>query len=383
MSLWKSWQSRQPGYIDFSKPSLLAGYPDGQSWNNLPGMYTPMGLKDLNGNPIQSTLPTAQNQPNFKRPSWMLTQSQMDEMQRKYGQPPPPPQKNKMTGYEAAGLIVGGMGVVNNLLDQREYRDQAEEAKKYGYTDSAYGSYTPSFSRGYQETNRKNPATNYSFAQFAGQTLAPSYGYAQLGGVLMPSEPTGAYEMDVFNQLPQPDMSSYNVESNNVVTEEEPPKKINPKAGQISFTHNNPLNVHYGNFAKRYGGVKGSDDAGGNVAIFKDLQTGIKANTDLLFGSSYANLPISKARNKWVSGNPNVSNYSTKAIVKEMGKDVPLTQLTPKEKDKLFKLFAKWEGDQAYNLIKDIQIFEEGGEYELTDEEINQILKNGGQIEYL
>lgn len=300
------------------------------------------------------------------------------------------PKKPKMTGYEYAGLAVGAMGVANSILSQSEQQKQIEKAKRYGYTDSAYGSYTPSFSRGYQEINRKNPATNYSYPQFAGTTVAPLYGFAQEGGVLMPQSPMGAYEMDAFNMMPQPiiEQNEYDKNAPISTTEQlyENTKRvlnIKPEAGEISYTHNNPLNVHYGSFASKYGGLKGSDDAGGNVAVFPDLRTGIKANTDLLFGPAYVNLPISKARNKWVKGNPNTPDNTSKQIVKEMGKDVPLAQLTPKEKDKLFKLFAKFEGKQAYNLIKDMPVFEEGGEYELDDEQIKQILKNGGRIEYL
>jgi hypothetical protein len=503
MSFWRSWQSKQPGFIDFSQTSsLLTGQPKKSEWSGWSNMYTPTGLKDLSGNPIQSTLPAAQPETAFKKPDWMLDQNQIDKLKLNSAWAyQKTPEKPKMSGYQKASMIVGGMGMANNILSQSEYRKQQQAAKKFSYTDSAYGSYTPSFSRGYQETNRKNPATNYSYPQFAGQMMAPAYGFAQEGGVLMPSEPMGAYEMDVFNQMPQPNVappvaapvssepksgnvsaghfsgvnplakntwnevnsqfqglkflgiwgdekhqksvSDHNtgdaldigitgLEQGTTIAQKligeakdknikyiiwnkqiwnpsisnqwrpyngsnphtdhvhvsfnrdfEAPAQIDPNAGQVSFTHNNPLNVHYGDFAKGYGGAKGAPDGNGNVAIFKDLRTGLKANTDLLFGPNYNNLTISQARNKWVHGNPNQFSSSTPDIVKSMGKDVPLAQLTPQEKDKLFKQFAKWEGKQAYNLIKDTPIFQEGGEYELDDNQIQEILKNGGQIQYL
>jgi hypothetical protein len=131
---------------------------------------------------------------------------------------------------------------------------------------------------------------------------------------------------------------------------------------QISSSHNNPLNVHYGNFASQYGAQSGADDAGGKVARFPDLQTGIRANKDLLFGPRYNTLTISQARNKWVSGNSNTPNNSTPHIVKAMGGDKRLADLTPSERDKLFKEFARWEGSQGYNTIKNMTLFKNGGQ---------------------
>jgi murein DD-endopeptidase MepM/ murein hydrolase activator NlpD len=161
---------------------------------------------------------------------------------------------------------------------------------------------------------------------------------------------------------------------------------------QISLTHNNPMNIHYGSFAEQYGGVPGADDAGGKVAKFPDFETGLRANKDLLFGPAYNTLTIEEARNKWVSGNTDTPNESTKHIIKEMGGNKPMSQLTAQEKDKLFKLFTKWEGSQAYGKIKNMRLFEEGGEidsyneggeYELTENEIRNILANGGDVEFI
>lgn len=131
---------------------------------------------------------------------------------------------------------------------------------------------------------------------------------------------------------------------------------------EASYSHNNPMNVHYGNFAAQYGAKPGVDDTGGKVAIFPDLETGIRANKDLMFGPGYNNLTISQARNKWVTGNSEKFSNSTSHIVKAMGGDRRLADLNSAEKDKLFKEFAKWEGKQGYNLIKDRQLFDDGGQ---------------------
>lgn len=143
------------------------------------------------------------------------------------------------------------------------------------------------------------------------------------------------------------------------------------KSTQVSVSHNNPLNIHYGNFAKKYGAKPGTADSNGNVAMFPTFEDGVKANIDLLFGPSYINLTIAEARNRWVTGNKNKYTNSTNYIVKEMGGNKKLNELTIAEREKLFKQFAKWEGKQGYNLIKDKRIFngefEEGGEIDMNN----------------
>jgi hypothetical protein len=161
--------------------------------------------------------------------------------------------------------------------------------------------------------------------------------------------------------------------------------------GDIALSHNNPLNIHHGEFTSQYGGKKGSKDAGGFVSMFPDIQTGLKAATDLLFGPSYSNLTISQARNKWVSGDVTKSNNSTPDIVKGMGGDKLLSSLSPSERENLIKQFAKWESKQAYNKISNMKIFADGGSvsykegdvYELTEDQIKNILSSGGDVEFL
>lgn len=162
--------------------------------------------------------------------------------------------------------------------------------------------------------------------------------------------------------------------------------------GDIALSHNNPLNIHHGEFTSNYGGVKGAKDAQGFVSKFPDFETGVRAAQDLLFGPSYSNLTISQARNKWVSGNPNQSNSSTSDIVKAMGGDKAISELTPAERQNLIKQFAKWESKQAYEKLNSMKSFanggsvmqyESGGIYELTEDEIKNILASGGEVEFL
>lgn len=166
----------------------------------------------------------------------------------------------------------------------------------------------------------------------------------------------------VTNIIPPP-MVSNNVPT--VININQPLKKAKTTGlgTEVSSTHNNPLNIHFSKFAKKYDGLKGANDVGGNVAVFPSLETGIQAGKDLLFGKTYNNLTITQARNKWVTGSPDRQSDSSISILKEMKVSpyTKLSELTPAQKDKLFKQFAKWEGRQGYNTIKNIPLFEYGG----------------------
>jgi hypothetical protein len=168
-------------------------------------------------------------------------------------------------------------------------------------------------------------------------------------------------------------------------------RSAQPAQGDIALTHNNPLNIHHGEFTTQYGGKQGSKDSGGYVSMFPDFQTGVKAATDLLFGPQYSNLTISQARNKWVTGSPDKTNSSTSDIVKSMGGDKVLADLSPAEREKLIKEFARWESKQAYQKLSGMKLFADGGSvsyregdiYELTEDEIQSILSSGGDVEFL
>ena len=159
---------------------------------------------------------------------------------------------------------------------------------------------------------------------------------------------------------------------------------------------NNPLNIHYGDFTKQYGATLGGQDNGGYIAAFPNPKTGVKAAKDLLMGGGYAGsgLTISQARNKWVSGDPNVTNPSTADIVRSMGGDKKLIDLSPEEFNKLLIQFAKWENSKSPDIIKrysfkeggevnTMNTYNEGEEYELTEDEIRDILNNGGDVQFI
>jgi len=174
------------------------------------------------------------------------------------------------------------------------------------------------------------------------------------------------------------------------------PKEKNSTGSVDPTVTNNPLNIHYGDFTKKYNATVGGEDNGGYIAAFPTPEVGVKAAKDLLMGGGYAGagLTIAQARNKWVSGNPNITNPSTPDIVKSMGGDKKLTELTSKEINNLLIQFAKWENSKSPDIIKRYS-FEEGGEtnapnnynegeeYELTEDEIREILNNGGNVKFI
>lgn len=70
--------------------------------------------------------------------------------------------------------------------------------------------------------------------------------------------------------------------------------------GSVSWRHNNPGNIKFGNFAKKYGATKGQAGTdGGSFAIFPDVETGKEAIADLLRSRNYIGLSVDSAMKRW------------------------------------------------------------------------------------
>lgn len=139
-------------------------------------------------------------------------------------------------------------------------------------------------------------------------------------------------------------------------------KKSSSISKLSNLDHNNPGNIHFGDFSEEYGGRPGRKDADGKVAVFPTMEAGVKAMNDLLFGPAYSNLTISQARNKWVNGNPNISTTSTNYIVNALGGDFRLSELSAAQRKKLFSEFVKWEDRSVYGNLKERGlVFKHGG----------------------
>ena len=299
-----------------------------------------------------------------------------------------------------ASILTAGLFGLGDILQKNNLQQASRRFQiRSGMTDSYFPVVPNLTSRGTTEINTGEMFPNLRVpVQFPGNPYAsinrqPYFGMAQ-EGALIPKVPYDVPEINIpvipsFNYTMGTDVYSNKEETSsmNPLAESSSVNIVNSDTNaEISFTHNNPLNIHYGDFARKYGGTKGHPDSDGNVAIFQNIDTGITAARDLLFGPTYRNLTISQARKRWVGGPSNsVSN-----IVKAMGGDKLLSSMTVEEREKLIKEFARWEGKQAYNLLKNMDLkpylkdeYREGGEYDLTDDEIDYILANGGEIEYL
>jgi len=158
---------------------------------------------------------------------------------------------------------------------------------------------------------------------------------------------------------------------------------------------NNPHTTHvHISFFRQWGAEKGAYDNKGHVAKFKSLDEGWDAHKKLLSGPDYSDFTIEQARNKWVTGDPNKITDSSKFILKELGvgANLKIRDLTQDQFNKLASLFVKYEDNILYKKMKDLKkyfelggevSYNEGEEYDLTEDEIRQILENGGDIEYI
>jgi hypothetical protein len=92
--------------------------------------------------------------------------------------------------------------------------------------------------------------------------------------------------------------------------------------GSISINNNNPGNIEYGEYAKKYGAKQGTerpDIKGRYYANFPSVGAGIQAQKDLLTSKNYRNLTIEKALNRWITGDPNKQGEYSKRIANMFG----------------------------------------------------------------
>jgi hypothetical protein len=104
--------------------------------------------------------------------------------------------------------------------------------------------------------------------------------------------------------------------------------------GSRSDKNNNPGNIKYGAFAKKYGAKQDAD----GFAVFPDSNTGHTAMQDLLTGGTYKNLPVSGAITKWTGGKP----YSLTGLGDLQGKKV--SDLSPDELGTVMNYMKQGEG---------------------------------------
>jgi hypothetical protein len=97
--------------------------------------------------------------------------------------------------------------------------------------------------------------------------------------------------------------------------------------------NNNPGNIKYGKFAKKYGAKADKD----GFAIFPDRQVGLKAMKDLLKSDSYKNLSVKDAIHKWTDKQP--YRYNLGYI-----SDKKVSELDPEELEQTMSTMQRGEG---------------------------------------
>ena len=115
------------------------------------------------------------------------------------------------------------------------------------------------------------------------------------------------------------------------------------KGGSRSWRNKNPGNLRFGDYAKRHGAI-GADKGG--FAIFPTLKEGREAQEKLLFeGKNYKNLNLSDAINRWAPPSENdTGTYQKRMLDAVSGKNVPMSQYSPAERQTILAAMQKHEG---------------------------------------
>lgn len=106
--------------------------------------------------------------------------------------------------------------------------------------------------------------------------------------VSMETAPIPMESFDYENFTPQPFYQEYEEDV--------------PRGGTIAVSHNNPGNIKFGKFASKYGARVGrfsTERDGSRFAVFPDVETGLKAQRDLLVSKNYRGLTVDQAMRRW------------------------------------------------------------------------------------
>ena len=118
------------------------------------------------------------------------------------------------------------------------------------------------------------------------------------------------------------------------------------EGGTLSWRSNNPGNIKFGDFARKYGAIQGSKATdGGYFSIFPDEETGKQAMKDLLKAPSYQNLSIEDAMRRW-------SNKGYGAEIYKRGISMPMSKLNDQQLSELTDAMVKREGWKEGKTLK-------------------------------
>jgi len=134
--------------------------------------------------------------------------------------------------------------------------------------------------------------------------------------------------------------------------------RIERRTGTRNWRNNNPGNIEFGDFARRYGAI-GTD---GRFAIFPTYETGRRAKEALLFEtSSYSNLTIAQAITRYAPPTENNTTAYINTVANSIGVDpnTPLQNLTPQQRQIMLNSMERVEGFRPGN----VQVIEPGQTY--------------------
>lgn len=160
---------------------------------------------------------------------------------------------------------------------------------------------------------------------------------------IMPSNPSNPWWMNPISnvtpyQSPVGDVVSLIPEQTTSVNT--PPNSTNQSLAQ---RNNNPGNLKYAPWMKKYGATPGQAGTdGGNFAVFPSLQQGQQAMIGLLRSPSYQNRTVIDGIKRW-------TNNSPYGIIPEQLKNRKISSLNPQEMTQLYDIITRGEDSKSYN----------------------------------
>jgi len=285
----------------------------------------------------------------------------------------PAPEEKTFWGPNIKGAtnLVNDMAWLNNVLeakDRNRYKDAVrirsladnKGVVSPGDTEDLRGDY--SVNEGYFRPNRYVAVQN------------PAIPVAQLGGFC---ENGGAcYQPPT--QAPDSGLPNVTV----------PVTPVHTGDGKdIATRTNNPSNLKWHPWMSKLGGqnsgIPGKD--GGTFAAFPSLQAGLQAYQTQLFGDTdgvfksdhyKANTPIDKALKTW-------SNHGYGAEIYPEISNLTLGQITPAQRRELTRRQFQKESNEMFQKLSTAGVFQTGGEYIVTPDQLQFILAYGGEVEFL
>ena len=116
--------------------------------------------------------------------------------------------------------------------------------------------------------------------------------------------------------------------------------------GTIAVTHNNPGNIKFGEFARRFGAKPGKPAKDGGVfAVFPDTEVGLQAQRELLKSSGYIDLTVDQAMRRWSNNGyggeilPEISNKRMGELSDEELRALQAEQIRREDVNMYKKLF--------------------------------------------